>query len=567
MKTLHYKLVTLAEVKSSIDINTDVAVDFETRGFYGKILLAQFYQRHWDTVLIVRSPEILELSAVLKPLKFVAHNINYEVSTLQAQLGEVFATKCFKWAPYSFHDTLLLGKLQYWQKESHSLDKCYTYMLGFDPYEAHNLDKKTLQKSDFTNPNEAQLTYAALDVFYLLDLLDACKTWQDSQCYQLDVLATAHAFNFQTNGFAIDAKRIKERIKENNQKISDLAVPINVNSWQQVRPYIGEPESDGYHLALYTVRDGNERAKAVQTSRKLIKENSFLTKYLEESFEGRIFGKFAFITKSGRGNCNGQNLQQLPRSTKTMFSAPEGRVLVLSDFAQLELRYVCALVGEIRMSKMFKDGHDLHDFVKDLMEVERQYAKTCNFNLVYGGSANMLQSIFLTTGGAWLELSFVKELKAKWSALWPELIAWQTQVIKDWKAKKPLCTLLGRKMKAKLYTDALNLPVQGGSTGDISKLALHKMLTKVENLPDLKDRVLFVNFIHDSFMWECDNDPVVYKKLAQITAESMQEAWTALVSYTLVPDLPMPVDVQVGLNWGDIEYEIEKPIYTLNLEG
>ena len=565
MDQVPYRITSLEEVRNAIDSSTHVAIDFETEGFYGKILLAQFFQRHWPEVLIVQCPEVLELATTLKPLHIVAHQANYEVSTLQNQLGIVFSQATKKWLPSDFEDTLLLAKLQFWKREKFSLDMCYQYMLGFCPYEAQELNKAELQKSDFTIPSKSQLTYAATDVFYLLDLFDACSEWHDKQCYQLDKLATNHAFSFQTNGLAIDVPRIQQRVKENLASIAVLDVPINVNSWQQVRPYIGEAESDGYHLAYFSVKNGNKRAAAVQKARKLLKENSFLKKYLVESVAGRVYGKFSFTTKSGRGNCCRQNLQQLPRSTKSMFCAEPGNTLVMSDFAQLELRYIAAIANDTRMTQMFKSKADLHEFTGTSMDVKRQYAKTCNFNLTYGGSAKMLQSIFLTTSAVWLELPAVTKLKQKWHGLWTGITAWQQKAVQDWQDKKPFCTLLGRKMAAKLYTDAMNLPIQGGSA-DVAKLALHKMLTSVAKEESLKG-VKFVNFVHDSFMWECEDRPAVYELLSAITARAMQDAWNELISFTPVPDMPMPVDVQVGYNWGDIESGAETPTYTLNLEG
>ena len=66
-------------------------------------------------------------------------------------------------------------------------------------------------------------------------------------------------------------------IAENNVKIAKLNCPINVNSWKQVRPFIGEDESDGLALATFAL-EGNSNAGLVNEVRKLTKQNSFPAK-------------------------------------------------------------------------------------------------------------------------------------------------------------------------------------------------------------------------------------------------------------------------------------------------
>jgi len=563
MKKLEYLLTTLEEVRSQLDTSKPVALDVETKGLYGEIQLAQFYQKHWPQALLVEKPELIELFSLTKTLHLVCHNVAYEISTLQTQLGKMFDEPCRHFHQEDWDDTLLLAKLQFFDKERYSLDECYKHALKFDPYEAHGLDKKAMQKCDWSVLTEPKLEYAACDVFYLLELYDKCETWLDSSAYQLDKSATNKAFEFQTNGLPISYERIDALITKHEKRIEEIGVPINVNSWQQVRPYIGESESDGLALATFAL-EGNDKARNVQESRKLLKQVSFLNKYKDKAFEGRIYGKFTFTTKSGRGNCKDQNLQQLPRDTKEVFEAEEGNVFVMSDYAQLELRYGCAHTGEPAMEERFKSGEDLHQYTADTMNVKRQYAKTCNFNLLYGGSANMLRSIFIEKGDVLLPIQEVRVLKKKWHSLWRVLTRWQDETTTKWRNGDHFETVLGRKFKSKLYTDAMNLPISGGSA-DIAKLAMHKMFKELDKHSELAKQCKFVNFVHDSFMWECPDDKAVYEPLARITAQAMKEAWEELVVYTKIPDLPMPVDVAVGYNWGDIEYGREEAKYSLTL--
>jgi len=564
MCELKYRVDTLSNVLLQVDKTKPLAFDVETDGFYGKILLAQFYQASWPEVLIVKQPDVVVLAGSLKKQHIICHNANYEVSTIQTQMGKVVGVPLYHWQPDKWDDTLLLAKMRYFEEDDFSLDDCYTYMLKHDPYEARGIDKRQMQKANWYNLTPNKLTYAALDVFYMPALFHVCKDYHDCTPYKLDKLATGYAWEFQTNGLPFSEARIDELMQANNNKIAEYNIPINVNSWRQVRPYIGEDQSDGLALATFAL-EGNDRARDVQIVRKLIKLNSFLTKFKREATQGRIYGKFGFTTRSGRGNCKDQNLQQLPRATKGVFEAPDNHVLVMSDYAQLELRFICAVSSDKGMEKAFKDGVDLHQFTADVMGVPRQQAKTCNFNLTYGGSANMLRSIFIKEAGMLLPIQKVRYLTKQWHNLWTGLTKWQEQRTKEWRGGTSQYTVLGRRFNPNMYTDAMNLPIQGGSA-EVAKLAMHYMFKAVKAEPILSS-CKFVNFVHDSFMWECPDDEKAYTVLSNIIADSMLDAWKEVVQHTLVPDLPMPVDVIVGKNWGDLEKGAEEPKLVIKLEG
>ena len=557
MRPLNYKFASLEEVMQATDLAKHLALDFETDGFYGHICLAQFKQRDWTATLLVKDPEIFTLAAFLKKAKLVIHSANYEIATVQANLAKALEQGGSGWVPNDWEDTLLLSRLAFPKLEKHSLDSCYEAVFNSCLYKAHGLQKSIMQKSNWKTLDKDKMTYAAIDVHYLLQLYDAVKHMQDTDSYKLDKLATGHICELQKGGLAINLVEARQRRDENNRKIAEYNLPINVNSYQQVRPYIGEVESEDTALAKFASQ-GNERAKNVRTVRGLVKQNSFLTSYLDNHTRGRLFGKYAFTTRSGRGKCSDMNLQQLPRAFKDLFEAPPGRVRVMSDYSQLELRMACAIANEVTMAKLFKGKEDLHTFTAERVHVTRQVGKTCNFNLIYGGSANMLQQIMLTSGDVAMPIEEVRTIKRKWHSLWPNLTAWQNKMSSVYRHGGLVKTILGRVMKPNLYTDAMNLPVQG-SSAEVSKLALHYQVQAIEKA-DLEG-VIFCNFVHDSFDWECDDNPAVYKPLAKIVGDSMLDAWQQVVQHTPIPDLPMPVSVEVGKNWGKMEKGNEQPLF------
>lgn len=543
-----YVEATLAEVQELLKADQPLAFDTETCGLYGRIRLAQFYQTDWPGVLLVNNPDPVELAVFLAKLHIVMHNGAYDVSTIQAQLGTY-------WAPNKWDDTFYLGRLHYYEGEKFSLDATFTYLLGYDPYRKYNLDKTVLQKSNWDVPvlTKDQKLYAAIDVFYLIDLYNVVKDAEDTISYKLDIFSTSEAFEFQTHGMPVDSDRLEAQYKANLEEIAKYNLPINVNSYQQVRPYIGSNRSDALGLSYLTL-EGNERAKEVNTVRKLIKQNSFLAKF--DTPDGRIYGKFAPSARSGRYTCKDQNLEQLPRKTKGCFgvATDSGRVLVYSDYAQLELRAACAITGEPRMETLFREGEDLHDYTarfifgEGFTKTQRQITKTCNFNLLYGGGHKMLGDILVKDAGILLTESELKGLKNKWRNLWKTLVAWQDAGISDYRNGRFGKTPFGRRYTAKLMTDQLNIEVQGFGS-EVAKLALHYMMPKLLEMDD----VWLCNFIHDSYIIECDNDEEVYKRVSQIVAEAMQEAWVEACRCVEIKDLPMPVAVMTGYNWGDIE--------------
>ena len=52
------------------------------------------------------------------------------------------------------------------------------------------------------------------------------------------------ALDFQTNGLAVNQERLSELYAHNQKVISELKMPINPNSYQQVRHWLGVEESD-----------------------------------------------------------------------------------------------------------------------------------------------------------------------------------------------------------------------------------------------------------------------------------------------------------------------------------
>lgn len=555
-----YKIVTLEEVEDLLKEYPQelLAFDTETDGFYGPIQVAQFYCKLWTQALLVLRPDPYYLAKVLKSQPFVAHLAHYDITTIQEQTGTA-------WMPDKFYCTFYTSRLFYYKESSFSLDSVLKYVLGYDPYDQLDIDKKVLQKSDWTGViSEEQFQYAALDVLHLLDVLETTKESLDAFNYKLDILFTRNCLDFQWNGMPVLADALQERYAFNVSEIEKMDMPININSWKQVRPYIGENESDALALTRFKLL-GNSKAGDVLKVRKLVKQNSFLKKF--DSNTGRIYGKFLPSARSGRCTSKDQNLEQIPRLTKVLFGVKKdsGKIIVYSDYSQLELRGLCVIVGETRMEILYRQGADLHGHTTieliavDFTEKERYVGKTGNFNLTYGGSWGMLGNILIKEGEILLPDQELIDFKAGWHKLWPAVTAWQRRGISAWRNGQAWSTPLGRRYVGNLMTDQLNIQISGFGA-EVAKLATHYMSKELGGLTH--DEFMLCDFIHDSWIWECDNDPKVYKMLADVVAKSMQDAWFECCKSVKIKDLPMPVEVFVGYNWGKIEKDyVEKFTY------
>lgn len=545
---MKYELTTWSAAIASVDPAERLFLDVESVGLYGKLRLVQLMQADWDAVKMVEWPDPFEVITGLAGIRWAAHNAHYDATNIAEQAG-------ISWAPDTMDDTLLLARLALPQLDKYGLDDLLTLVLKRDPYRGMN--KAALQKSNWgaRTLTPEQLAYAATDVFYMPALWSVVQHKLEDRSYVLDKLTLLHCLRFQANGMKIDKTRLKTRWEQNLAELEELAVPINVNSYIQVRKYIGSEDSDDLALARHAAA-GNERAANVRRARKLMKQNNFLSRYDTES--GYVRGKFKPTARSGRLTSNDDNMQQIPRALKTIFGYEDkSRVLIFADYAQLELRTICAITGCTAMAELFRNGEDLHGYTAEMVfgknwtPEHRQITKTYNFNLLYGGGIPMILTILLKNTGINQDPAEATRARAKWRNLWKEVYAWQQRGIRHFQAGRLGRTPMGREYKAKLMTDQLNIENQGAGA-EVAKLALHYLLK--EPLPeDCK----LVNFIHDSYIIDAPNDPAVYGPLAQRLAECMQLAWFEMSKLYKIDDLPMPVDVRVGHNWGDIEKGID----------
>ncbi|NTU61767.1 MAG: hypothetical protein HGA95_05555, partial [Caldiserica bacterium] len=122
----------------------------------------------------------------------------------------------------------------------------------------------------------------------------------------------------------------------------------------------------------------------------------------------RVHTKFLQMsTSTGRLASTNPNLQSIPvrsdlgSEIRKAFIAPSGRVIISSDYSQIELRILAHLSDDLELVKAFKSGEDIHTVTarkifdtQDVTGEQRRRAKIINFGLLYGMSTHRLSNEF-----------------------------------------------------------------------------------------------------------------------------------------------------------------------------
>ncbi len=133
--------------------------------------------------------------------------------------------------------------------------------------------------------------------------------------------------------------------------------------------------------------------------------------------DGRIHTRYEqAVAATGRLSSVSPNLQNIPvrtklgRSIRRAFVAPEGRLLLVADYSQIELRVLAHIAEEPALIAAFEAGEDIHrataavvmDVAPELVTArQRRAAKVINFGIIYGMSAfGLSQNLGISRGEA-----------------------------------------------------------------------------------------------------------------------------------------------------------------------
>lgn len=265
------------------------------------------------------------------------------------------------------------------------------------------------------------------------------------------------------------------------------------------------------------------------------------------------------VTTTGRLSSSNPNLQNIPirseigRKIRTGFIAEDGKVLIMADYSQFELRLAAVMSGDKNMIEDFNSGSDIHLKtaaemfkipIENVTSEQRRAAKVINFGVLYGMSAHRLADE--------LDTSFTeakKFIENYFEARKP-IQEFIEKTIKQAEEEGFVETMFGRRrltpdikssnfiIRESAKRAAANMPIQG-TEADLMKKAMLSIDKEIVQ-KGLGKQILQ---IHDSILIE--TTPEKADEVAKILQKQMEN---------VCPELPIKlnVDVKIGQSWAEI---------------
>ncbi len=277
--------------------------------------------------------------------------------------------------------------------------------------------------------------------------------------------------------------------------------------------------------------------------------------------QGRIHTTFMQTgTATGRLSSKDPNLQNIPvrseegRKIRSAFTAPQGKVLISADYAQIELVVLAHLSKDENLCRAFNDEIDVHKAtasliysvpMEDVTAEMRRTAKTLNFGLMYGMSA------FSLAKDLKISRTQAAEFITNYFIVYSGVREFFDKNVSEAQQKGYIETLMGRKRwikginsQSKMEMEgairiAKNSPIQG-SAADIVKQAMLDVTNALAQNPTGAELLLQV---HDELIFECpDNEKAITDTIALIK-DKMEHA--------VKLDVPLRVSIESGKAWGE----------------
>jgi DNA polymerase-1 len=274
---------------------------------------------------------------------------------------------------------------------------------------------------------------------------------------------------------------------------------------------------------------------------------------------GRIHCRLHPLTAdSGRFSCTDPNLQQVPSEhtapgLRRAFRAVPPNVLVVADYAQIELRVAAHLAPCDALAQVFAEGRDPHRATAatltgkpevDVTSHERKLAKAVNFGFLFGMGAERFREYARSGYGVELDAAEATRAKEAFFATFPGIAAWHRRTADRCRrgGKLVVRTALGRRKRFEgeriSVPAALNIPVQGTAAEGFKRA----MIRLLPELRALGARGVLV--VHDEYLAE---SPAAVADAVKARMIDVMQAAMA----TVVTRVPIVVEARVATSWGD----------------
>ncbi|AGY46481.1 DNA polymerase [Cyanophage PP] len=266
-------------------------------------------------------------------------------------------------------------------------------------------------------------------------------------------------------------------------------------------------------------------------------------------------------TRTTRLSSSQPNIQQIPsrdehgKELRSLFSAPPGWSLVVGDQSGFQLRIMAAYMemyyDEPRLSKVFVDGEDVHQFFADIYGIDRKIAKNVTFGYAFGAGAEKMAAT-ASRGGSVVPVSTIKGALSSLQDRLPALPALKTLVVEHARANGGVFhDLLGQRYvvpellsknkseRAAGERRAFNYWVQGFEATAFRYLQLKARPVQFE----YGAKLAFV--VHDEVGYLCRNE------VAEEFAKQMTSIYTTREVFPsdMTSGLTLEAEFQVGQTW------------------
>ncbi|MBI4120868.1 MAG: hypothetical protein HY457_01260 [Parcubacteria group bacterium] len=453
-----------------------------------------------------------------------------------------------------------------------------------------------LVNSDITNPGlddimrHAQaktFSEARKGILREIETLGLTRVYREIELPLIPILQKA-----ERRGVLIDMPYLKDLSREYHKELDTLSERIwkqagarfNINSPRQ----LGEVLFDKMGLTAKGLKKTEGGARSTRESELLKLEGShpiitdilafrefqkLVSTYIDNipgmvDSEGALHTSFIQTgTTTGRMASENPNLQNVPikgehgARIRRAFVARKGFTLAALDYSQIELRVLAILSKDKDLTRIFKEGRDVHGAVaarvfnvsqEDVTKEMRRKAKTINFGIIYGMGITSLQKAL---GGT------REEAQTFYNSYFDEFpgIARYLEDIKREAAKRGYTeTLFGRRryfegitsnipyIRAAAERMAVNAPLQGTATGDIIKLAIVKIETMLQE-KKWSDKAFLLLQVHDELLYE----------IADGVAKEATLAIKKTMETVLEEEVPIIADASLGKRWGEMKPFVE----------
>lgn len=376
--------------------------------------------------------------------------------------------------------------------------------------------------------------------------------------YNVELPLTYVLYDMEKEGICCDAKTLDDISVEYEDIISKCEEEIyslahhefNINSPKQ----LAEVLFDELGLPMNKKRSTNaESLMQIEAYHPIIKVIIQYRKYtkLQSSYaqglkryiadDNKIHTIFSqTVTQTGRLSSYDPNLQNISVRDedgklirKAFVASGENKVLISSDYSQIELRMLSSMACEKRMIDAFNEGVDIHtktamDIFK-LPESEitgslRRQAKAINFGVVYGISD------FGLSKQASLSIKDAKRYIEEYFLTYPNIKKFLDESVEFCKEHGYVTTILNRRRYIKEIHDnnymvkefgkraAMNSRVQG-SAADLIKIAMINIFNEIKRC-GLKSKLVLQ--IHDELIFDVFEDEK--DEMIRIIKEGMKNA-------------------------------------------